>query len=297
MKGGGEVIVANRMTGEPTIKNSKKTKKRMANLLRQIVFTLIGILVLYPMIFVLMTSFKTNIDVLKNPFALSSFHPENYVEAWKIGRIGHYFFNSLIVTLITMAIALIITLLGGYAIGKLKPPGYKYITMLFLSTMFVTSEMTTIPVFMLIRDWGLLNTRWGLIIPYAAGMLAFAMFVISRFFENLPKELEESATIDGCGIFKTMIYIDIPLIKPIIATNLVMSFQGVWGEFFWALITVQDESIKTLPLGLMNFQSQFSTNYGVLSAGLVMLSLPVIMLFIFSSRHFIEGMTMGAVKG
>lgn len=290
--------MANSMaTGAPAIKNSKKTKNRMANMLRQIVFTLIGILILYPMIFVLMTSFKTNIDVLKKPFALSSFHPENYVEAWKIGKIGHYFFNSLIVTVITMAIALIITLLGGYAIGKLKPAGYKFITMLFLSTMFVTSEMTTIPVFMLIRDWGLLNTRWGLILPYAAAMLAFAMFVVSRFFENLPKELEESATIDGCGIFKTMIYIDIPLIKPIIATNLVMSFQGVWGEFFWALITVQDESIKTLPLGLMNFQSQFSTNYGVLSAGLVMLSLPVIILFIFSSRHFIEGMTMGAVKG
>lgn len=279
------------------IHRAKSSKYLIGNLFKQTLLVLFAIVILYPLFFVLMTSFKTTIDVIKTPFGITSFHIENYVNAWVIGNVGHYFKNSVYVTLITMALSILLTVIGAYSIGKLKPRGYRLFLLLFLATTFISVEMTTIPNFMLIRKLGLYNTRWGLIIPYLSTTLALSIYVLTNFFKNIPTEIEDSASIDGCGLLRLMLYIDIPLVKPAIISTMVMGFQNIWGEFYWALITVQDESLKTIPLGLINFQSQYGANYGVLTAGLMILTIPTILVFTIGSKYFIEGMTLGAVKG
>lgn len=265
--------------------------------LKQLLLIIISILVLYPLFFVLMTSFKTNMEVIKYPFSITSFHPENYVVAWKIGLVGKYFMNSVITTVSTLCIQIPIIILASYSLGRLHPRGYNIIMILILSGMFVTSEMTTLPTFMLLRNTGLLSTRLALILPYVAGGLVLPIYIASKFISNIPKEIEEAAKMDGCGILETLIRIDLPLIKPIIATIFIINFQGTWSEFYWALIVVKNEAFKTLSLGMLNFQSQYVSNYGVLSAGLVILTLPIVLVYIFNSKYFIEGMAEGSVKG
>lgn len=261
------------------------------------IMALVTFLVLYPLFFVLMTSLKDNMDVIKNPFTISSFHPENYIRAWKLGRVQKYFLNSVIVTGTSIVGQLAFISIAAYALGRLRPKGTEIIMMAFLSTLFITGEMTTVPVFMMIRNMGLLNTHLGLILPYTLGGLGMGIYIAANYVKGIPKELEEAAIMDGSGIFRTFISIDLPLMKPILSLIAIMAFQGVWSEFFWALITITKESVKTLPLGLVNFQSQYNSNYGVLSAGLMILTIPVLIVYVFFSKYFIEGVAAGAIKG
>jgi len=219
------------------------------------------------------------------------------VDAWRIGKVGQYFLNSVIVTVVTLACQVVIISLASYAIGKLKPWGGNILFSLLLMTMFVTAEMTTVPNYMTLRELGLLNSYAGLVIPYTAGGLMMGTFILTNFIRSLPKELDEVALIDGAGIFRIMLQVDMPLVLPAMATLVIFNFNGVWSEFFWALITIKDEAIKTLPLGLINFASQYSSNYGVLSAGLTILTLPVIIIYLFFSQYFIAGISAGALKG
>jgi len=261
------------------------------------VLCIMGFIVLYPLLFILMTSFKPNLDVIMNPFGISRVQLDNYVEAWKLGKVGSYLWNSVFVTIITMGLQVVVIFFASYALGKLKPWGYNIILSVILMMMFVTSEMTTIPNYMTMRAWGLLNTRAGLIIPYTAGGLVMGTFILTNFIRSLPQELDEAALIDGAGIFQILLRIDFPLVVPALATIVIFNFNGVWSEFFWALITIQDDAIKTLPLGLINFSSQYTSNYGVLSAGLTILTVPVVIVYLFFSRYFIANISAGAIKG
>jgi raffinose/stachyose/melibiose transport system permease protein len=280
-------------------------KQRMTNGaragIRQFLFyialSLAAVFVLYPLVFVLMSSLKTNIDVISNPFGMKSINFSNYIDAWRIGKVGQYFLNSVIVTFITLSCQVIIITLASYAIGKLKPWGSGILFNILLMSMFVTSEMTTVPNYMTLRNLGFLNSYAGLVIPYTAGGLMMGTYILTNFIRTLPKELDEAALIDGAGIFRIMFRVDIPLVLPAMATLVIFNFNGVWSEFYWALITIKDEAIKTLPLGLINFASQYTSNYGVLSAGLTILTLPVVIVYLIFSQYFIAGISAGALKG
>lgn len=272
-------------------------KKNILNILSQIMLLFFAVVVIYPLVFVFMTSLKSNFDVLTHPFTITTFEPSNYVEAWHIGKIGKYFLNSVFVTVVSLAIQLVVIVLASYSLGKLKPWGYKILTIVYLTGLFVTSEMITVPNFMTMKTWGISGTRLALILPYVANGIAMATFIMTNYVKNLPKELDEAALIDGCGVVQNLFRITLPLMTPVIATCLIFNFQGVWSEFYWALIQIRDEGLKTLPLGLMNFQSQFNTDYGILCAGLMISIIPVLALYLKCSAQFIGGMTAGAVKG
>jgi len=276
-------------------------QKRVRFSPRKILFSAVlciaGVLVIYPLFFVLLASIKANIDFIKNPLGFTKPNPANYVVAWRLGRVGQYFYNSVVVTFVTLILQIIIIAFASYSLGKLKPWGHGIIMGVVLMMMFVTAEMTTVPNYMTMRNLGLLNTRLGLIIPYTAGGLVMGTFILTNFIRGLPKELDDAALIDGAGIFQIMIRVDLPLVLPALATLVIFNFNGVWSEFFWALITVNDESIKTLPLGLINFQSQYSSNYGVLCAGLTILTVPVVVIYLFFSKYFIANISAGALKG
>ena len=265
--------------------------------LSQIVLIFLAVLIIYPLIFVLMTSFKSNYDVIINPFGIKTFKPSNYAEAWRIGMIGQYFMNSVITTGITLLVQMIVIVCASYAFGKLKPWGSPVLEIIYMFGLFVTSEMITIPNFVTLKNWGLSGTRLSLILPYVTNGLAMATFIMTAFVKSLPKELDEAAMIDGSGVVNNLLRITLPLMKPVIATVTIFNFQGSWSEFYWALIEVKKDAIKTLPLGLMNFQSQYNSEYGILCAGLMIATLPVLLLYLRCSSYFIGGMTAGAVKG
>ena len=258
-----------------------------------------GIVILYPLVFMLMSSVKDNYEVLRNPFGITKVYFKNYVDAWEMGRIGRYFFNSVKVTFFTLVFQIVIVCLASYAIGKLKPWGYKIIFSLIIMMMFVSTEMVTVPNYVTIRSLGILGTHAGLAIWYITGIgLVMGTYILTNFIRSLPKELDEAALIDGAGVFQIMIRIDMPLVLPALATLVIFNFSGIWSEFFWALITINRyDALKTLPLGLINFQSQFTSNYGVLTAGLSILTLPVVVVYLFFSKYFIANISAGALKG
>ena len=265
--------------------------------LKQIILILFALIVLYPIFFVFMTSFKSNFDVISNPFGMSTFQPENYMEAWQVGKIGDYFLNSVYVTAITLIIQMVVIVLASYSFAKLKPWGHKVLFILFLTGLFITTEMVTVPNFSTMKNLGLMDTKISLILPYVSTGIALATYIATNYISSLPKELDEAAIIDGCNIVQLLTKIALPLMRPILATIFIFNFQGAWSEFYWALIMIRSEENKTLQLGLMNFQSQFNTDYGVLTAGLVIATLPILIIYLKFSSQFIGGMTVGAVKG
>lgn len=276
----------------------KEHKKiTVQTVLSQIVLITLAVIVLYPLFFIFMTSLKSNFNVITDPFGMSTFKPQNYVEAWKVGHIGDYFLNSVFVTIVTMSIQMVIIIAASYAFGKLKPWGHGIIFVLYLTGLFITSEMVTVPNFMTMKNLGIMGSHLSLILPYVTNGIALPTYIMTNYVKSLPKELDEAATIDGCGIIGNLTKITLPLLKPVLFTVAIFNFQGVWSEFYWALIMIKDDKLKTLPLGLMNFQSQFNTDYGVLCAGLAIAVLPALLLYVFCSSQFIGGMTAGAVKG
>ena len=274
-------------------------KTSYVKIIYYIVLGIAGFLILYPLIFMLMSSVKDNYEVLRNPFGITKVYFNNYIDAWKLGKIGRYFFNSVKVTFSTLAIQIVIVSLASYAIGKLKPWGYKIIFSLIIMMMFVSTEMVTVPNYATIRKLGILGTHAGLVVWYTTGIgLVMGTYILTNFIRSLPKELDEAALIDGAGVFQIMIRIDMPLVLPALAALVIFNFSGIWSEFFWALITINRyDALKTLPLGLINFQSQFTSNYGVLSAGLCILTLPVVVVYLFFSKYFIANISAGALKG
>ena len=263
-----------------------------------LILLIIGILVLYPLLFMFMTSLKANTEVFNNPFGITKIHFENYLDAWRTGRVGSYFLNSVKVSFLTLMYQIIIISLASYSIGKLKPWGSGIIFSAILMMMFVSTEMVTVPNYVTIRSMGILGTHAGLIIWYTASGLVMGTYILTNFIRSLPKELDEAAIIDGAGIFQIMISIDMPLVMPALATLVIFNFNGVWSEFYWALITINRyDKLKTLPLGLINFQSQYTSNYAILTAGLCILTLPVIIVYLFFSKYFIANITQGAIKG
>ena len=249
-------------------------------ILFQVILIFLAVIVIYPLCFVIMTSVKSNFDVLTHPFTIHSFKIENYIEAWEIGKIGKYFMNSVFITLVTLLVQMVVIIFAAYSFGKLKPWGHNALLIVYMMGLFVTSEMITVPNFMTMKGLNLTGTRLSLIFPYVTNGIAMATFIM-----------------DGCGILQNLYAITLPLMKPVLATVTIFNFQGVWSEFYWALIMIKKESIKTLPLGLMNFQSQYNTDYGVLCAGLTISIVPVLLLYLKCSSQFIGGITAGAVKG
>ena len=186
--------------------------------LKQIILILFALIVLYPIFFVFITSFKSNFDVISNPFGMSTFQPENYIEAWQVGKIGDYFLNSVYVTAITLIIQMVVIVLASYSFAKLKPWGHKVLFILFLTGLFITTEMVTVPNFSTMKNLGLMDTKISLILPYVSTGIALATYIATNYISSLPKELDEAAIIDGCNIVHLLTKIALPLMRPILAT-------------------------------------------------------------------------------
>ena len=266
--------------------------------IRYVVLAVGALLMATPFLYMLGTSFKPHAFVLETPPRFIPSEPtlDNYTRALTTNHFGRYFLNSLIVATISTAIIVVLAAMLAYAFARWDFPGRSTLFYLMLGTMMVPSLVLIIPQFVLARDLHLLNSRWGLIAVYSAGT-AFSMFLLRGFFEELPQDLLDAALVDGAGPFRTFWDIALPLARPALAAVAIFSFLGAWDEFTWALTAISDEDLYTLPIGLRLFQQQHGTEWGLVFAASTISVVPTIAVFVIFQRHFIKGVTSGAVKG
>lgn len=256
---------------------------------------------LYPLIWMLFYSFKTNNEIfVTNPFGFPwPLHYENYVNAWTRYDVPQYFINSILVSLGTVVICIFCALLFSYATSRMIWKGRTF-TRLFMGLgMFIPVQAIMIPVVRVVLNLGIMGTRWSLIFPYAAINLAFACMVYYGFFRGIPVELEEAACMDGATIYQTFFWIIEPLVRPATITLTIYTFLNAWNEFILANVVVGSiPKLKTLPLGVLFFQGEFTTDWGGMGATMVMASFPAIIVYSIFSEQVESAMTIGgAVKG
>jgi multiple sugar transport system permease protein len=221
---------------------------------------------------------------------------QNFVDVWSGQNFAHYFLNSLIVASTSTAITVLFSSMLAFAFARYSFPGRSTIFYCMLITLMLPTLVLIIPQFVLAKNLHLLNSLQGLIAVYSAGVPLY-VFLLRGFFEDIPQDIADAAAIDGAGIWRLYWNIMLPLARPALAAVTIFSFLGNWDEFTWALTSLTDDSLFTLPIGLRFFQQQHGTQYGLLFAGSLVAVIPVIIVFIVFQRHFIKGVMASAVKG
>lgn len=263
----------------------------------------IGMLVvieIYPIFWMLTASFKQPAEFVNKPaYALNSgFYFQNYIDAWTRGNMALFFRNSLINTLLALVFIVIFTVTVGFAIAKMQWKYREKVATYFGIGIMVPIATALIPLFQIYNKVGLINTRTGLVLSYIAFGLSLSIFLITGFLRSLPDEILEAAVIDGCGIYKLMWHVVVPLMKNGIVTVLVLQFFFKWNDLLFSMTFINDTKLKTVQTGLLYFQDEFgSKNWGAIFASVSMSVIPMLILYMFLNKAVIEGMTAGAVKG
>ena len=261
------------------------------------IMALMCVIALFPLVWVVLASLKK--DLLLDPgFTLpESVYLGGYVKVLTKLGIWKYFLNSAIIATCGMLISITIICMAAYVVARFRFVGRKLITACFMATMFVPASALTFPVYHLVKRFGLFNTRLGLILVYACSGIAISFMVIRNYFAIIPKELDEAARIDGASHFGTFFRIMLPIARPGIFTAAVLQWLNLWNEFYWASLLMIDRSKMTVPAILSQFTTSFSTDYNGLLSAIVVIMIPPILLFAFSSKYFIQALSGGAVKG
>ena len=255
-------------------------------------FWLGGIL---PMVMAFVISFKTLSQFARQPFVPTlPMHWENYGLAWEV--VQKFIFNSIFVSSVTVIGVLLCASLSAYAFAILEFPGRQPLFYLVLALMMVPSALTLIPSFVLVKDLNLLNTYWAMILPWIASGQVFAMFILRTFFESLPRELFDAARIDGASEWQSYWRIALPLSKSMLGVAAILNLLGTWNNLIWPALTVNRQDLLPLTPGLWTYQTANFTRYGLMMAGMLLGSIPLVLLFIFTSRWFVAGLTSGAIK-
>ncbi|MBC1644762.1 carbohydrate ABC transporter permease [Listeria welshimeri] len=290
--------------------NTIKFKKMSKSFIWYIAVLLISLVTVFPLIWTVSTSFKPTSEILSNGMNLipKIFTWDNYKDVFSTTPFARYLVNSLILAVGGVLSNLFFGSLAGYAFAKLPFKGKKGLFMTFLGSMMIPAVVTMIPSFLVLKNFplmggnditghggmGFINTYWAILIPGAAG--AFSIFFMKQFFETLPDELSEAARIDGCSEFKIFWKIYMPLAKTALATLGIMTFQAGWNQFMWPLIVLNSQKMMTVQVGLASFQYNESANYGALMAGTIVSTIPVLFVFIFAQKYFVEGIAHNGGK-
>jgi multiple sugar transport system permease protein len=278
----------------------------MRKLLTYLILGGVGLFMLFPFAWMLSTSLKSPGDVFKsfdNPVEAlipPTIQPGNYGKVYEVtramgGGFGRWYFNSILVAVVVTLGQVATSACAAYAFSRLKFPGRDKLFLSYLATMMIPGAVTMIPNFILMRTLGALDSYFALTVPVMFS--AYGTFMLRQFFMSIPRDLEEAATIDGCGLFRIFTTIVLPLSKPALATLTIFTFMGNWQSLLWPLIMVSQDAMKTLPLGLQSFQGLYSTQWTLLMAGSMMMILPMIIVFIIGQKWFISGIQLGALKG
>jgi len=259
-----------------------------------IVLVMLALFMMSPFIWQVLTSFKTVLDIEKGIWP-TTWVFGNYVEVFKQIRFGRYYFNSIMIAVWVTTLQVSTSALAAFAFSRLRWPGRDKVFLMYLATMMIPGVVLMIPNFWLMLKLNLYNTYSGLIIP--AAFSAFGTFLLRQFMLTIPSSLDEAATIDGADEFRVFTDIILPLTQPGLIVLAIFTFLGNYMSFFWPLILVKDDALRTLPVGLLFFDSAYGKQINLLMAGSVMSILPLIILFIILQKYLVKGIQMGAIKG
>ena len=221
----------------------------------------------------------------------------NYTTALHTGNMGLYFMNSAIVAISTILITLIVALMATFALTRLIWKKRKTLNKFFMLGLTIPIHASIVPVYVTLSKLNMLNTYWALIIPYSAFSLAMAILVCTGFMNEIPRELDESACIDGCGVFGIFFRIIVPLMKPAVATVGIYTFLQCWNELMFANVFISKNAYRTLPVGVQALSGQYTTEWGPIGAALVLATFPTLFVYIFLSKKIQESFIAGAIKG
>ncbi len=270
----------------------------------------LAVSIIVPVAWVFMSSIKTNAEFYGNPWTLpQGFHFQNFIDAINKANMGEYFLNSVIVTFTALAILLIVALPAAYVLARFEFKGKKIINIILMAGLFINVNYIVVPIFLMLLGWNeqavailnksiFIDNLFTLALVYAATAIPFTIYLLSNFFKTLSKSYEEAAFVDGAGYFRTMVSVMIPMARPSIITVILFNFLAFWNEYIIAL-TLMPGAKKTLPVGLINLmQSQrAAANYGQMYAGLVLVMLPTLILYILVQKKLTQGMSLGGIKG
>ncbi|WP_462411008.1 carbohydrate ABC transporter permease [Neobacillus sp. Marseille-QA0830] len=252
---------------------------------------------LYPIILMILSSFKPSMEIFMQPLSFpKEFSLDTYKKLLDQVPFLTYFYNSVFVSVVSVLLILITTSLAAFYIARYTFWWNHLMFFIFLMGMMIPIKLGIVPLFILMKNLGLTNSLWSLILMYTATGIPLSILILTGFFRTMPVELEEAARMDGAGDLRILWNVVLPLMRPALGTVMIINFIQSWNDFFFPLIFITDEMKKTIPVGMMSLFGEYSADWGALFAGLTLSSLPMIVLFFIASRQFMEGLTAGAVK-
>jgi raffinose/stachyose/melibiose transport system permease protein len=272
-------------------------KKSILKILLNIFFVILCIVILLPLFWIILNSLKTNQELFVNSLAMpKKLQFINYVKAWEMG-LYKYFGNSILVSSVSLVFILALSSFLAYGLTRFNTKGSAVILIFVLGGMALSEQVALVPLYKILKAIHIYDTYFAVILPYIAFRIPFTVFLMRSFFISIPTELEEAAVIDGYNSLQIFTKIIIPITKPTFASCAIVNLNFVWNEFLFANVFLNNKKLQTIPIGLVTFKGDLRIDYTATLAGLVIASLPLIILFLCMSKQFVRGLTAGAVKG
>ena len=292
-------------------KNKLSTSEVLYKGLIYLVLGVLAVVILVPVLWVMVASVKETAEHYGSPWALPShIHWQNFADAWTKANMGGYMLHSVLITALSLVILLVVALPASYCLARFKFVGRKFLRTCFMAGLFINVNYIVVPIYLMLSDGDkwlksvmgmkfLLNNHIIVAVVYAATALPFTIYLLSSYFSTLPHDFEEAAYIDGAGYFKTMRQVIFPMAMPSIITVVLFNFLSFWNEYIIIKTLVTDRDMWTLPAGLLNLMQaqQSAAEYGPMYAGLVLVMMPVLILYICVQKNLTKGMTVGGLKG
>lgn len=294
------------------MKKRRSSSKIISQFLVYLALIVFAVAIIVPVAWVFMASIKENAEFYgQSPWTLpKGFYIQNFIDAFEKANMGTYMLNSVIVTLLALGFLLLIAIPAAYVLARYRFKGSKLLNVVFMAGLFVNVNYIVVPIFLMLVDGDtflrshnmtpfLLNNLPVLALIYAATHLPFTVYLLSGFFASIAKDYEEAAFVDGSGYTRTMVTIMIPMARPAVITIILFNFLAFWNEYIISMTLMTKDQFKTLPVGLMNLVSaqKAATNYGQLYAGLVIVMLPTLILYMLVQKRLTQGMSLGGLKG
>ena len=292
-------VLKNTALSRGSARSARRSRNTLPRLSYYVVCIALAVLFLFPLVWTALMTFKTSQEAASSPptFFPTQFSLESYIHVLNQGILG-YLGNSALVVTVTVAVAVVLSMMAGYGFSRFSFPGKNVVFVLILTTLMIPFQSILTPLFLLLHFIGLNNSLLGLALVYITFQLPFSIFMMRNSFDSVPRELEEAGLIDGCSSFTLLTRVMLPVVFPGVITVALFAFFMTWNEFLAALIFLNDNDKYTLPVYLLNVQTgQYGTvDFGAIDAGLVITILPCVIIFLILQRYYINGLIAGAVK-
>nr|WP_300885107.1 carbohydrate ABC transporter permease [uncultured Schaedlerella sp.] len=287
------------------MKNDRRNKKERSggrNQISAVVFVIMlfaALISVYPLVWVILQSFKTEGEFLSSIWSLpSSLHFDNYIKAFEEANLLTYLKNTVINTAATLAVDLVLITCLGYAFSKLKMKFKKFFYYVILINMLIPTPIILLPMYLQVVNLGIQNTLAAIVFPYYQGFAPLGLILIKNYMDNIPNEIIESAKMDGCGTYRILWSIIVPLVKPMLVTLAILGGMNAWNEYMWALVSISDTSRYTLSVGIAVIRDKIATiGYTPVFAALTVSAMVFVVIYLFAQKTFVRSITAGAVKG